>query len=296
MIIFSCPACGKKFSVKDELAGRRGKCKSCSGDIVVPSGNSSASEKIVIRVAETAPVKEPQKKEDSSVAGVGGDNEKIVIRIEETIPAKSSSEPITTTSSSSTSVPNNPQVTDEGANVAARQQPAKVRSTQGRRLSPRLRRLQADAEQVDKVFVDHRPIRILSREGNPPERYEIEYNVKGLQRSDQGDRPVVCKQHIVEIQLTREYPRQSPKCKMLTSVFHPNIDPSYICIGDHWTAGERLVDLVIRIGEMLSYQDFNVKSPLDGAAAMWADNNRDLFPIDNVNCFPERYDEIFNRS
>ncbi len=29
----------------------------------------------------------------------------------------------------------------------------------------------------------------------------------------------------------------SPPCRMLTPVFHPNVDPQKICIGDHWSAG-----------------------------------------------------------
>ena len=51
-------------------------------------------------------------------------------------------------------------------------------------------------------------------------------------------------------------------------------------VGDHWTAGERLVDLVVRIGEMLAYQAYNIRSPLDARAAMWADLNPDKLPTD----------------
>lgn len=32
-----------------------------------------------------------------------------------------------------------------------------------------------------------------------------------------------------------------------------------LATGDHWTAAERLTDLVVRIGEMLAYQAFNIK-------------------------------------
>ena len=98
-----------------------------------------------------------------------------------------------------------------------------------------------------------------------------------------GGAPILRSQHLVEVQLTRDYPRQSPKCKMLTPIFHPNIEPAVICVGDHWTAGERLVELVIRIGEMIAYQAYNIKSPLDGEAAMWADLNQKKLPID-VRC------------
>jgi ubiquitin-protein ligase len=73
---------------------------------------------------------------------------------------------------------------------------------------------------------------------------------------------------------------------MLTPVYHPNIDPSHVCVGDHWTAGERLVDLVVRIGEMLAYQAYNIRSPLDAHAAMWADLNPDKLPTDSRTIRP----------
>ena len=113
----------------------------------------------------------------------------------------------------------------------------------------------------------------------PPEVYQVEYFVRGLERGSDG-KPVPREQHLVEIQLTSDYPRLSPKCRMLTPVFHPNIDPATICVGDHWTAGERLVDLVARIGEMIAFQAYNIKSPLDGEAAMWADLHGAELPTD----------------
>ena len=122
-------------------------------------------------------------------------------------------------------------------------------------------------------------------EGSPPEKYRLEYHVRGLMRGP-GGTPVVREEHLAEIQLTREYPRQSPKCKMLTPIFHPNIEPAAICVGDHWTAGERLLDLIVRIGELIAYQAYNIKSPLDGEAAMWADQNSRLLPVDNRELRP----------
>ena len=77
---------------------------------------------------------------------------------------------------------------------------------------------------------------------------------------------------------------------MLTPIFHPNIEPAAICVGDHWTASERLVDLIVRIGEMISFQTYNIKSPLDGEAAMWADLHHDRLPIDHRNLQPAEPD------
>ncbi len=145
----------------------------------------------------------------------------------------------------------------------------------------RARRLLADAEGMTRAFGNSPLIRILETIGNPPETYHLEYNIRGLQPG-RRDEPAPLDRHLVEIQLTSEYPRLSPRCRMLTPVFHPNIDVAgTICIGDHWTAGERLVDLTIRIAEMLAYQAYNIKSPLNGPAAMWADLNPHRLPIDN---------------
>lgn len=151
----------------------------------------------------------------------------------------------------------------------------------------RTRRLIADADQMQRVFSNHDAITLAGATGDPPEIYQIEYRLRSLEKSRGAAEPAPRDHHRVEIQLTSQYPRQGPKCKMLTPIFHPNIDSAgIICIGDHWTAGERLVDLVIRIGEMLAYQAYNIKSPLNGEAAMWADLNSENLPTDRRNLHP----------
>src|SRR4051812_14093615 len=149
------------------------------------------------------------------------------------------------------------------------------------RIPMRVRRLNSDAQQMEVAFADFPPIRVVSTRGTPAEVYQIEYHVKSLERGP-GKKlePIPREQHLVEIQLTADYPRVSPQCRMLTPVFHPNIDPSHVCVGDHWAAGERLPDLVVRIGEMLAFQAYNIKSPLDAEAAMWADLHQSELPTD----------------
>ena len=93
--------------------------------------------------------------------------------------------------------------------------------------------------------------------------------------------------HIVEVALPLNYPRTPPLCRMLSPVFHPNIAPHAICVGDHWGAGESLESIVIRIGEMLAYQSYNVKSPLNGEAARWVEQNKHRLPLDPVSMLPE---------
>ena len=148
------------------------------------------------------------------------------------------------------------------------------------RVPMRTRRLLADAQHMSEAFRGSSIVRVLETEGNPPDLYRVEYRVNSLGPTDDPERPAPRDVHQVEIQLTGDYPRVAPKCKMLTPIYHPNIDPSHVCVGDHWAAGERLVDLVIRIGEMLAYQAYNIRSPLDAHAAMWADLNGDKLPTD----------------
>lgn len=151
--------------------------------------------------------------------------------------------------------------------------------------SPRQRRLQSDYEALKARFGSDGPVQLKATRGNPPERYEITYRVKGLEVRNDGT--IVSRTvHTAEINLTTGYPRQAPQCKMLTPIFHPNFDPSAICIGDHWAASESLADLVSRIGEMITYQSYNTKSPLNGEAARWADENSRKLPVDRTDFFP----------
>lgn len=62
-------------------------------------------------------------------------------------------------------------------------------------------------------------------------------------------------------------------------VFHPNIRPPFICVGEIAPA-TRLVDLLYQVFEMITYTKFNCASPLDAEAAAWARDHLAEFPID----------------
>ena len=145
----------------------------------------------------------------------------------------------------------------------------------------RLRRLQADYDKLREYITRHPRLQLIQAEGTPPERYQLEYRIRGLRQT--ADDLSVVKSHMVEIALPVSYPRLPPQCRMLTPVFHPNIAPHAICIGDHWSPGEPLWSIVARIGEMIAYQSYNTKSPLNGAAARWAEQNLHRLPLQSVD-------------
>jgi len=145
----------------------------------------------------------------------------------------------------------------------------------------RERRLLADSNEMKRFDIKNGLISIIETEGSPTERYRLEYNINSL--VIQNNEVQKKSKHIVEIYLTLGYPRQAPQCRMLSPVFHPNIAPHAICIGDHWTAGESLANLVIRIAEMLSFQSYNIQSPLNGEAAKWVDENLNKLPLERTD-------------
>jgi len=151
--------------------------------------------------------------------------------------------------------------------------------------SPRTRRLLLDHQTLTSRLADWPLIQISGTAGMPPEIYRFTYNVRGLYVAPSGEileRSV----HLLEVNLSLGYPRRAPQCRMLTPVFHPNFDESMVCIGDFWAASEGLDDLIIRIGRMITYQEYNTKSPLNGLAAKWAAQNASLLPIDTRNISP----------
>jgi ubiquitin-protein ligase len=149
-------------------------------------------------------------------------------------------------------------------------------------MQARLRRLQADYDQIQRALSNHPYIQLVNTEGIPPEKYTFLFNVQGLAPAG-NDTGTPISQHQAEVFLPLDYPRRPPFCRMITPVFHPNIDPQKICIGDHWSAGQSLAQMVVHIAEMIAYQSYNLKSPLNAKAAVWAEQNIASLPLDRAD-------------
>jgi ubiquitin-protein ligase len=151
-------------------------------------------------------------------------------------------------------------------------------------MSIRLRRLRAEYERLLLALDGHERIRIVEAIGRPPERYVIEFRVKGL--TDQQGEIVERDTHLAEITLGPDYPRQMARCVMLTPVFHPNIDHLAVCTQDIGAAGQTLDRMILFIGEMITFQAYNLQAPRNGDAARWTTQNADRLPLETVNLFP----------
>ena len=71
-----------------------------------------------------------------------------------------------------------------------------------------------------------------------------------------------------------------------TPVFHPNISSSgVVCLGGYgtnWVPSLQLDELCVMLWDMIRYQNFDVESPYNREAAMWAREQSDFrLPLDD---------------
>jgi len=118
-------------------------------------------------------------------------------------------------------------------------------------------------------------------EGDPPTRYVVTYAVKGVIRRPDGEVEVQDRFE-VEFILPDEYPRSAPIVTTRQPIWHPNFWTNRkVCVdAEHFAAGQGMAELVIRVGEMIQYQQMNLADPANIEAAQWAKKNPDRLPID----------------
>jgi len=152
-------------------------------------------------------------------------------------------------------------------------------------MPPRIRRLAQDHQKLLARFANWPLIRVTGTAGLPPELYRITYALRGLYTDPTGQ-ILERTEHVLEINLSLGYPRRAPQCRMLTPIFHPNFDAASVCVGDFWAASEGLDDLIVRIGRLIAYQEYNTRSPLNGLAARWAAEHPQFLPVDKREIAP----------
>ena len=157
-------------------------------------------------------------------------------------------------------------------------------------MSPRARRLTADYAALTEAFAGHPAITVLPIGPTPPERYRVVYDVPSLSLTPDRQ-PHRTHQTIVEILLPPNYPREKPYLTTNYAVFHPNFG-AHVCIADHWSPSQALVDIIVEVGDMLQWRLYNVKSPLNAVAATWSAENSWQLPVGNVDVMPLRDDYV----
>jgi ubiquitin-protein ligase len=153
--------------------------------------------------------------------------------------------------------------------------------------SPRTRRLHSDFESL-KRLKNESSILDFKCFGNPPERYIFTFHGKGLMRPAPGAPTHVQQVHEIEILLGVEYPRMMPELRWRTPIFHPNIaETGMVCLGGYgtnWVPSLNLDELCEMLWDMIRYANYDVKSPYNREAALWAQTQTLFhFPLDPRN-------------
>lgn len=156
------------------------------------------------------------------------------------------------------------------------------------RQSPRIRRLHNDFKAMEQLR-DKSSILDFSvpgaMHGGPPEVYVVRFDGRGFWKPEDSNEVVIRDKHEVTIKLGASYPRQIPELQWRSPIFHPNISGSgVVCLGGystHWAPSLQLDELCTMLWDMIRYQNFDVDSPYNRAAAIWAKTQKRFhLPID----------------
>ncbi len=161
---------------------------------------------------------------------------------------------------------------------------------------PHRNRLSADYDKLLEIQANSSLVQILETSGIPPEKYVILLKCKGITRLDPTGAPIYSEAHRLSVELPPTYPRNIPVLRMLTPVWHPNInsEQGWICLGHEGERGYApsmsLPDLVVMIIQMIRYENYSREFYLNQKAFEWAKQNQHLFPLDTSSIMNEPVD------
>jgi ubiquitin-protein ligase len=148
--------------------------------------------------------------------------------------------------------------------------------------SPQMRRLRTDLAAMERLMAESTVLRFRAH-GKPAQRYVIEYHGRSLAR--ERGKVSVRDRHEVEIKLGAAYPRTMPELRWLSPIYHPNISEiGLVCLGGygtHWVPSLHLDELCVMLWDMARYHNYDIRSPYNRDAALWAANQSTFsFPVD----------------
>jgi ubiquitin-protein ligase len=125
----------------------------------------------------------------------------------------------------------------------------------------------------------------------PPGKYLIRYSCTGLLEPEaEGDEPLTSNSHMMTVIFGYDFPAKPPILIWYTPIWHPNFATPHVCTqGRPFSAGVSLNRIVLTVGEMIQYRNYNLADPLNLKAREWAQQNTHLFPVDNRDLVDSRY-------
>ena len=140
-------------------------------------------------------------------------------------------------------------------------------------------------QQLKELFNAHPTISVVPISGDPPNQYQITYNIKGLNRAKDGE-IAICSGHLVELTIPFGFPHFPPSCKPKSDIFHPDFDPAAICLGDVWEQDRSIVNLIVHIGKLINGDIYSTSNAFNEEAARWYETHADQFPLESLILAP----------
>ena len=128
-------------------------------------------------------------------------------------------------------------------------------------------------------------IRISPTKGQPPEQYEIVYDLPCTVKDEDGGIRIG-RGHRVSIAIPFGFPHFPPSCKPISPIFHPDFDTAAICLGDFWQHSHSLTELVYYIGTMLAGEVYSRHNAFNEEAAEWYRQHPDQLPFQQTDFHP----------
>ena len=153
------------------------------------------------------------------------------------------------------------------------------------RESPRIRRLRNDRKALEQLRAES-SILDFDAVGDPAEKYIVRFFGGGSGVPTDSHHVSIRESHEVRIKLGASYPRMMPELTWMSPIFHPNISASgVVCLGGygtHWVPSLSLDELCEMLWDMIRYRNYDVDSPYNREAALWAKTQTRLaLPVDD---------------
>lgn len=141
--------------------------------------------------------------------------------------------------------------------------------------------LAAEHKQLVKFLDLYPSISIVGINGEPPDEYEIAYNLRGYTSTEKGIE--VTRNHRIQITLPFGYPHAAPVVKALTPLFHPAINQNDISVEAQWGRKPSLSELILYIAEIITAHIYDVENSVNEEASRWYEAHKKDLPLDTAS-------------
>jgi hypothetical protein len=115
-----------------------------------------------------------------------------------------------------------------------------------------------------------------------PQHYMVAFHCKGLVRD--GTSVEEADDFRMGIYFGPDHLRRLDPGQLITwfsplNIWHPNVKPPFVCVGD-MTPGVGLAQLLYQLHEIITWRRLTIHHPLNPDASQWARHNQHRYPVD----------------